>query len=86
LFGDEANLEPKTTPYVVLNANTSYQVTPKVQLFALVQNLFNTNYVTYGTFSPTNTIPIAQAPGATNTRSLSPAAPLAVYGGVRIAF
>ncbi|MEA2740157.1 MAG: iron complex outerrane recepter protein [Acetobacteraceae bacterium] len=86
LFGDEANLEPKTNPYVVLNANTRYQVTDKVQLFALLQNMFNANYETYGTFSPTNTIAIAQAPGATNTRSLSPAAPLAIYGGIRVTF
>ncbi|OYV34827.1 MAG: hypothetical protein B7Z80_20135, partial [Rhodospirillales bacterium 20-64-7] len=65
LFGDEANLQPPTNPYVVVNINTSYQVTPKIQVFALVQNLFNADYVTYGTFSPTNTVPIAQAPGAT---------------------
>ncbi len=86
LFGDEANLQPKTNPYVVLNANTSYQVTQTVQLFALLQNMFNTNYETYGTFSPTSSVPIAQAPGASNTRSLSPAPPLAVYGGVKVTF
>jgi outer membrane receptor protein involved in Fe transport len=86
LFGDEANLQPKTNPYVVLTANTAYQVTPKLQLFALIQNLFNANYVTYGTFSPTSTVPIAQVPGASDPRSLSPAAPLAVYGGIRVSF
>ncbi len=86
LFGDEANIQPQTRPYLVMNANTSYQVSPKVQLFALIQNLFNTNYETYGTFSPTATIPIAQVPGATNPRSLSPAAPVSVYGGVRVSF
>jgi iron complex outermembrane receptor protein len=86
LFGDEANLQPKTNSYVVLNANTSYQVTPKVQLFGLLQNMFNARYETFGTFSPTGAVAIAQVPGATNPRSLSPAAPLAVYGGVRVSF
>lgn len=86
LLGDEANLEPRTTPYVVMNANTSYQVTPQVQMFALLQNMFNTNYETFGTFSPTNTVYISRVPGATNTRSLSPAAPLALYGGIRVSF
>jgi iron complex outermembrane recepter protein len=37
-----------------------------------VQNLLNVKYETFGTFSPTSLVPIAQAPGATLTRSLSP--------------
>jgi iron complex outermembrane receptor protein len=86
LFGDEANLTPRTTSYVVLNANTSYQVSSQVQVFALLQNVLNANYETFGTFSSTSSIPIAQAPGATNTRSLSAAPPRAVYGGFRVSF
>lgn len=86
LFGDEANLTSKTAAYVVLNANTSYQVTPAVQLFAVMQNVFNTHYETFGTFSSTNSVSIAQAPGASNPRSLSPAAPRGAFGGVRITF
>ncbi len=86
LFGDEANLTPKTNPYVVLNANTSYRVTRNLEVFALVQNLLNVKYETYGTFSPTSSVPIAQVPGATITRSLSPAPPVAAYGGVRFRF
>jgi iron complex outermembrane receptor protein len=86
LFGDEANLTPKTEPYVVLTLNTSYQVTPKLELFALVQNLLNVKYTTYGTFSPTALVPAASAPGATVTRSLSPAPPIGAYGGMRLKF
>lgn len=86
LFGDEANLTPKTNPYVVVTFNSSYQVTPAVQVFGLVQNLFNVRYETYGTFSPTDLVPYAKAPGATNTRSLAPAAPIAAYGGLRVRF
>jgi outer membrane receptor protein involved in Fe transport len=86
LFGDEANLTPKTPGYFVLNFNTSYQVTPNIQLFGLVQNVFNTRYYTFGTFSPTSSIFLAQAPGATNPRSYSVAAPIGGYGGVRVTF
>ena len=86
LFGDEANLTPQTNPYVVLNVNTSYQVTPNVQLFALARNVLGRNYETYGTFSPTSSVPIVQAPGANNPRSLSPAAPFGAFGGVRVSF
>jgi iron complex outermembrane recepter protein len=48
--------------------------------------VFDTKYYTFGTFSPTSSVFLAQAPGATNTRSYSPAAPLAGYGGVRMTF
>src|SRR6516164_6956738 len=74
LFGDEANLTAKTPAYFVLNLHTSYQLTPNLQLFGLIENTFNTQYYTFGTFSPTSSVPIVQAPGATNPRSYSPAA------------
>jgi outer membrane receptor protein involved in Fe transport len=86
LFGDEANLTAKTPAYFVLNLHTSYQLTPHLQLFGQIENVFNTTYYTFGTFSPTSTVPIVQAPGATNTRSYSPAAPIAGTVGLRITF
>jgi outer membrane receptor protein involved in Fe transport len=86
LFGDEANLTPKLPGYFDLNLNTTYQLTKAVQLFAWVQNVTNARYYTFGTFSPTSSVPIAQAPGASNPRSYSPAAPIGGFGGVRVAF
>jgi iron complex outermembrane recepter protein len=86
LFGDEANLTPPTPPYFVLNLHTSYQVTKNLQLFALLENAFDVTYYTFGTFSPTSSIPIVQAPGASNPRSYSPAAPIAVTVGLRATF
>jgi iron complex outermembrane recepter protein len=86
LFGDEANLTKRLPGYFLLNLNTHYQVTPKVQLFALVQNAFNQTYYTYGTFSPTTSVPIVQVPGATNTRSYNIGAPIAAYGGLKVLF
>jgi len=86
LFGDEGNQSPKTSGYIVFNFDTSYQVTPRIQLFGSIENMFGSRYETYGTFGPTSDIPIVQAPGATNTRALTPGAPVAGYGGVRVAF
>jgi iron complex outermembrane recepter protein len=86
LFGDEANLTPPTPPYFVLNLYTNYQLTKNVQLFGQVENAFDATYYTYGTFSPTALVPILQAPGATNPRSYSPAAPIAGFVGVRVTF
>lgn len=84
LFGDEANLTPPLPSYVTLGVSTTYQAGRNVQLFARAENITNTTYYTYGTFSPTAAVPIA--PGASNPRSLSPAAPFGVFGGVRISF
>lgn len=84
LFGDEANLNPKLPAFVVLNLNTSYQVTPNIQIFGLLQNVTDQKYYSYGTFSPTGSLFLAQAPNATNPRSYSPAAPVGGFVGVRI--
>ena len=84
LFGDDANLNPKLPAYVVLNLNTSYQVTPNIQLFALAQNVTDQKYYTYGTFSPTTSVFLSQAPNATNPRSYSPAAPVGGFVGIRV--
>ena len=70
LFGDEANLTPKLTPYFTLNLTTSYQLTKNVQLFALVQNVTNERYSTFGTFSPTSSV--LSRPGAGGNQSAQP--------------
>ncbi len=86
LFGDEANLTPQLPGFITLNLSTLYQITPSVQLFASAENVTNTKYYTYGTFSPTSAVFIAQAPNATNPRAYSPAAPIGAFGGVRVRF
>jgi hypothetical protein len=63
-----------------------YALIAALQLFGLLQNAFNTTYYTFGTFSPTSSVFLAQAPGATNPRSYSPGAPIAGTVGVRVTF
>ncbi|HEX8417076.1 MAG TPA: TonB-dependent receptor, partial [Methylobacterium sp.] len=48
--GDESNLNPKLPAYYTVNLNTSYQVTPNLQVFGLVTNLFNSRHANFGTF------------------------------------
>jgi iron complex outermembrane recepter protein len=87
LFGDESNQNAQTPPYFVLNLHSSYQVTRNVQLFSEIDNVFNAQYYTYGTFGPTSAVPVAQVPaGATNPREYSPAAPIGAVVGVRATF
>jgi outer membrane receptor protein involved in Fe transport len=86
LFGDEANLTPKLPGYYTLNLSTTYQLTKSTQLFAWVNNLTNQKYYTFGTFSPTTSVLLVEAPNATNPRAYSPAAPVAGFVGIRVTY
>jgi outer membrane receptor protein involved in Fe transport len=86
LFGDEANLVKQLPGYFVVNLNTSYQITPNIQVFGLVQNVLDTRYYVYGTFSPTSDIAFIPAPGTTDTRSYNIAAPVSGFAGIRVTF
>jgi iron complex outermembrane recepter protein len=50
LIHDDANQNPKVPAYAVLNLHTSYQLTPNVELFGLVNNALNQHYYAQGTF------------------------------------
>ncbi len=91
--GDESNQLAPIPGYHTVNFHTSYTIARQVELFAAVNNLFNSKYATWGIVSdPTGInapgIPpngVTNGPGV-NNRFLSPAAPLEVFGGVRISF
>jgi iron complex outermembrane recepter protein len=82
--GDQANQNPKVPPYAVVNLHGSYQVTKNVEVFALVQNLFNQHYYTTGTFFSPSSVPPSLA--LTDPRMFVPGMPLAAYAGVRATF
>ena len=87
LKGDESNQNATLPGYVVVNLHSTYKVTDNVELFANIQNLLDSKYATFAQFGdPTG----AGAPGVpasgigVDNRFLAPAAPIAVFGGVRI--
>jgi len=82
--GDEANRNPKVPPYAVVNLHGSYQVTKNVELFGVVQNLFNQHYYTTGTFFDPTSVPASLA--LTDHRMFVPGMPLAAYAGLRATF
>jgi outer membrane receptor protein involved in Fe transport len=86
LVGDEANLTPKLPAFFTLNLSTVYELIPHVELFGSIENVTNQRYYTFGTFAPTSSVFLAEAPNATNPRAYSPAAPIGVFGGVRVRF
>jgi iron complex outermembrane receptor protein len=80
LFGDQSNQNPQVPAYWVVNAHTSYQIDKNIEVFGLVQNLFNQRYYAYGLFFETNSFPYLNL---TDPRSFVPGMPLAAYAGVR---
>jgi len=89
LYGDEANLTKPLPGYFTADITTSYQLTPRAQVFGGIDNVTDTKYYEYGTFSPAGAaggVYVAQAPNYTNPRSYSIAAPIAVVAGVKVRF
>ena len=81
LRGDESNLNPKTHPYVVVDAAARYPIGERIALTAAIDNLFDAKYETFGSFSPIAGVPV---PNLNNPRSVSPGAPLSVYLGLLV--
>lgn len=90
-----------TDAYAIANLGGRYQLTPNLQFFVQMNNLFNNHYATAaqlgatpydanGVFTP-RPFPSAQYGGETqyplrNTTFLSPGAPFTAFGGLRINF
>jgi iron complex outermembrane receptor protein len=85
-FGDESNQNPKLPGYWVVQLHSSYQVTNNVELFAIIQNLFNNNYATFGIFGDVTKTPLPGVPNPSDPRFVTLAAPVAAFGGLRITF
>lgn len=85
-FGDQSNQNAPLPGYWAVNLRSSYRLTDHVQLYALVQNLFNQRYATYGIFNDPTKTPLPGVPNPSNPRFVSVAPPLAAYGGVRFKF
>ena len=92
LVHDYTNQSPKVPAYAVVNLNTSYRITPNIELFGLINNVFNQHYYLGGTFfqtggfaSTTRGVPNLMAQ-LTDPRTFVPGMPLAAYAGIRAKF
>jgi iron complex outermembrane receptor protein len=83
LIGDQSNQNPKVPSYWVVNLRSSYKITKNVEVFGLVQNLFNQHYYAAGTFFDTQGIAFL---AFNDPRTFVPGMPLAAYAGVRATF
>lgn len=62
LVGDEANLQPKTKGFIVMDLRASKMLFAGCSIFAEISNLFDRRYATFGTFSETANVFLAEAP------------------------
>jgi outer membrane receptor protein involved in Fe transport len=90
-FGDDANNNRKLAGYTRVDLSTSYKLSENAEAYGLIRNLFDRRYGLYGTFFDTEESEEAfEAAGYDfepgDPRSISPAQPFAIYGGLRITF
>jgi outer membrane receptor protein involved in Fe transport len=84
--GDEGNDEPTLDGFTRVDAGFAADVTPVARVFIRVQNLLDEDHATFGTFGDVEELFLAEAPDAEDPRFVTPAAPRAVYAGVRLRF
>ena len=84
-LGDEGNDQLPVDGYGVANFRSSYRLTDTVELFARVDNLFDTDYETFGLLAEVE-IELNEVPNADDPRFLSPGAPRSGFAGIRVQF
>jgi outer membrane receptor protein involved in Fe transport len=93
--GDEGNDDRPLPGYAVVNLRTGYKLSDGIELYGIIKNLFGAEYSTFGTYFDAGALrtvagdPVGVGRNATvleNPRSITPAAPFAVYGGVKVKF
>ena len=79
--GDESNMTAPLSGYWVFNGTAEYKITKNFALFGKVNNIFDTNYNTFGVYGQASEVLGADY---NDGRFVSPAAPRAGWIGVRL--
>ena len=82
LRGDEANLLDTTDGYATVNVRGVYQFNKSFSIFARINNLFDTEYETFGLLGESDSVPGFES--FTDPRFLSPGAPISGFIGIRL--
>jgi outer membrane receptor protein involved in Fe transport len=85
--GDESNQNPQLPGYLTIDLQSSYQATPNLKFYGLVDNLLNQRYSSYATFfDGSRYAGHPPFPHFTDPRTVSPGKPFAVYAGLKVTF
>ena len=83
--GDESNQIPPLGGYHLVSLHSSYQPGARLELFLTAQNVLNAHYATYGILADPGGVGAPGVPSSgPDPRFVSPAAPFAVFAGVRL--
>jgi iron complex outermembrane recepter protein len=92
-LGDEGNDNPPLDGYAKVDIRTSYNLTDHVQIYGLIDNLFDTRYGLFGNFfnrdaanNAATADPSIPDDYFTNARTITPAPPFAIYGGLKVKY
>lgn len=87
-FGDESNLNKPLAGYAQVNLHTSYDITDHIQIYGLINNLFDNHYGTFGNYFDTEEGSEASLGTIdfTDARTIVPSMPFAAYGGMKFKF
>ena len=78
--GDEANLINGVDGYAIASAFTSYQLLEPLKLFVKAENLFDSEYETFGLLADPGEV----LDDASDPRFQGPGAPLGVWAGLEL--
>jgi iron complex outermembrane recepter protein len=82
--GDPANQNADLPGYWLANLHSSYQLRKDLQIFGVVNNLFNQKFGIYGTYFEPQSVANAGLPIVlTDQRMQTPVQPLSIYVGLR---
>ena len=84
-LGDEGNDQIPLDGFGVASLRSSYRATEAVELFVRVNNLFDTEYATFGALAELE-LDLAEVPDADDPRFVAPGAPRSGFAGVRVSF
>jgi iron complex outermembrane receptor protein len=82
IFGNENGALAQVPGYAVFGMHTSYQIGKQLQIYGLIQNIFDQRYYTAGALYDVASFPNA-APFLTDPRTYGPAKPFAIYAGLK---
>jgi iron complex outermembrane recepter protein len=90
-FQDDANLNAPLGGYWTVDLHTSYDITQRIQIFGLINNVFDEQYGVFGTFfnleagnSGASADPQLGDDFFTNPRTITPGPPVVAYAGVKV--
>ena len=83
LRGDEGNLLGKVDGYAIGSLRAEYEISDNARLFALVDNVLDKDYETFGLFGEPDEVLVD---AFDDRRFFSPGAPRAAWVGIRVSF